>query len=237
MPLDFLVVQWLRCLLPTLFLSLVQDDPTCWRAHKPVRHNYRNPHAREPALHKRSPCNEKPSHHNREWPLLTTRESPCSNENPTQPKIKKESGAPICTLVHRRPGANPWPAALAVYPAASPQFLSVSVPHLWKGDNSAYPTGRFYELSKKTDTKCSALQAWICPVGCYCQEPSLPLWWATSRKRRGISHFSRRPLLHLPLFLLFPLPSYHRISWWATWKTLEPKIVYLRSQGIRFSLR
>ena len=91
---------------------------------KPVRHNHRSPLALEPTLpNKRSSAMRSPHTTAREWPLLTTRESLGTSENPAQPKIKEESGAPICTVVHRRPGANPWPAALAVYPEASPQFL------------------------------------------------------------------------------------------------------------------
>ena len=38
-----LVVQWLRIRLPmqgTLVRSLIQEDPTCYGAIKPVRHNY-----------------------------------------------------------------------------------------------------------------------------------------------------------------------------------------------------
>ena len=38
-----LVAQWLRICLPmpeTRLRSLVQEDPTCCRATKPVRHNY-----------------------------------------------------------------------------------------------------------------------------------------------------------------------------------------------------
>ena len=38
-----LVAQWLRIRLPmqgTEVQSLVQEDPTCCRATKPVRHNY-----------------------------------------------------------------------------------------------------------------------------------------------------------------------------------------------------
>ena len=55
--------------------ALVQEDPTCRGATKPVRHNY---WAREPQLlslrlepvlrKKRSHCNEKPSHRNKEEP-------------------------------------------------------------------------------------------------------------------------------------------------------------------------
>ena len=49
----FLVVQWIRIRLPmqgTRVRALVQEDPTCRGATKPVRHNYRAC-ALEPASH------------------------------------------------------------------------------------------------------------------------------------------------------------------------------------------
>ena len=50
-----------------------------------------SPCALEPMLHNRSHCSEKPMHHNEEQHLFTpTRESPGSNKDPVQPKIKKE---------------------------------------------------------------------------------------------------------------------------------------------------
>ena len=59
-----LVVQWLRIHLPTQgtpVWSLVQEDPTCCRATKPMCHNYWCPRALEPVHHeKRSRCSEKP---------------------------------------------------------------------------------------------------------------------------------------------------------------------------------
>ena len=72
-----LVVQWLRIHLPiqgTRVRSLVQEDPTCHRASKPVRHNYwarvlqlLKPMHLEPILcNKTSHCNEKPTHLNEE---------------------------------------------------------------------------------------------------------------------------------------------------------------------------
>ena len=84
-----LVVQWIRIRLPmkgTLVRSLVQEDPTCRRATKPVCHSYWNACSRvcEPLLmstgpqllklacletvllSKRSHCNEKPLHHSEE---------------------------------------------------------------------------------------------------------------------------------------------------------------------------
>ena len=39
----FLVAQWLRIRLPmqaTRVRSLIREDPTCWGATKPGRHNY-----------------------------------------------------------------------------------------------------------------------------------------------------------------------------------------------------
>ena len=79
-----LVAQWLRICLPmqgTRVRALVREDPTCRRATKPVRHNYRArmPQLLKPArlepmlLNKRSHRNEKPVR---------------SSEDPTHPKIK-----------------------------------------------------------------------------------------------------------------------------------------------------
>ena len=84
-----LVVQWLRTHLPlqgTRVWALIQEDPTCHRATKPMRHNYlawalepasHNYWARVPQLlkpaclepmlcNKRSHHNEKPMHRNKE---------------------------------------------------------------------------------------------------------------------------------------------------------------------------
>ena len=84
-----LVAQWLGIRLPmqgTQVWSLVQEDPTCRRATKPVHQNYwaralqlmshnywahvpqqLKPTCLEPVLHnKRSHRNEKPAHHNKE---------------------------------------------------------------------------------------------------------------------------------------------------------------------------
>ena len=84
-----LVAQWLRIRLPmqgTRVQSLVQEDPTCRGATKPVHHSYRactlepashsygarmpqllKPARLDPVLcNKRSHCNEKPTHHNEE---------------------------------------------------------------------------------------------------------------------------------------------------------------------------
>ena len=105
-----LVAQWLGVHPPmqgSRVRALVWEDPTCHGATKPVCHNYwacalkpashnywaQVPqllkHARlEPVLcNKRSHCNEKPAHHNKEQPLLTTRKPACSKEDPTQTKI------------------------------------------------------------------------------------------------------------------------------------------------------
>ena len=95
-----LVAQWLRIRLPmqgTQVRALVREDLTCRRATKPVRHNYwayvlepvsHNYWAHVPQLlkvthlepmfrNKRSHCNEKPAHLNKEQPPLpATRESP-----------------------------------------------------------------------------------------------------------------------------------------------------------------
>ena len=84
-----LVAQWLRIRLPmqgTRVRALVQEDPTCHGATKPMHHNYwacalgpasHNSRAHVPQLlkparlepvlrNKRSHCNEKPAHHNQE---------------------------------------------------------------------------------------------------------------------------------------------------------------------------
>ena len=67
------VAQWLRIRLPmqgTWVRSLVQEDPTCCGATKPLHHNYQptcrqllKPVRLEPVLcNKRSHCREKPTH-------------------------------------------------------------------------------------------------------------------------------------------------------------------------------
>ena len=72
-----LVAQWLRIRLPmqgTRVQALVQEDPTCRGATKPMRHNYwahmpqlLKPARLEPELHnKTSHCKEKPAHLNEE---------------------------------------------------------------------------------------------------------------------------------------------------------------------------
>ena len=109
-----LVAQWLRIRLPmqgTQVRAMIQEDPTCRGATKPMCHNYWAC-ALEPASHnywahapqllkpvhlepvlrnKRSHCNEKPAHCNEEQPpVAATRESPhVATKTPTQPKINK----------------------------------------------------------------------------------------------------------------------------------------------------
>ena len=84
-----MVAQWLRIHLPmqgTQVRALIQEDPTCCRATKPIRHNYwfcalepmshnywalmpqlMKPVHLEPMLHnKRNHPNEKPAHRNEE---------------------------------------------------------------------------------------------------------------------------------------------------------------------------
>ena len=108
-----LVVQWLRICLPmqgTRVRALVQEDPTCRGATKPVRHNYwactlepashnywalvpqlLKPARLEPMLrNRRSHLNEKPVPHNEEEPPITaTRESlHVQQRRPNAAKIK-----------------------------------------------------------------------------------------------------------------------------------------------------
>jgi len=91
-----LVAWWWRVHLTmqeTWVWSLIQEDPTCHRATKPVHckywacaleprnYNHWSPWALKPMLHdKRSHHNEKPEHHNERKPTH-------SSEDPTQPKI------------------------------------------------------------------------------------------------------------------------------------------------------
>ena len=78
-----LVVQWLRICLPmqkTWVWALVQEDPTCRRATKPVRHNYWAC-ALQPASHNYwRPCTYSPCSATREATAIslhTTKSSPC----------------------------------------------------------------------------------------------------------------------------------------------------------------
>ena len=106
------VAQRLRIHLPmqaTQVRSLVQEDPICHGATKPMRHNYwdcslepasHNYWARVPQLlkpaclepvlrNRRSQRNEKPTHCNEEWPpLAATRESPTQQQRPNTAKNK-----------------------------------------------------------------------------------------------------------------------------------------------------
>ena len=81
-----LVVQWLRICLPmqgTRVRALVQEDPTCCKATKPVHHNYWAC-SLEPASHNYwSPHTESPCSAMREAtavksPCTSTKSSPCS---------------------------------------------------------------------------------------------------------------------------------------------------------------
>ena len=108
-----LVAQWLRIHLPmqgTRVRSLVQEDPTCRGATKPVHHNYwacalepacRNywalmlqllkPTHLEPVFHKRSHQWEAGTLQRRVAPTCRNYRKPaCSNEDPKQPKKKKK---------------------------------------------------------------------------------------------------------------------------------------------------
>ena len=70
--------------------ALVQEDPTCRGATKPMRHNCWAC-ALEPVLrNKRSHRNEKPAHRNEEQPpLATTREGPrAQQQRPNAAKNK-----------------------------------------------------------------------------------------------------------------------------------------------------
>ena len=79
-----------------------REDPTCCGATTPVRHNYwahvpqlLKPACLQPVLHnKRGHYNEKPVHHNIEYPsLVATRESPraAAKTQRSQKKPKKQT--------------------------------------------------------------------------------------------------------------------------------------------------
>lgn len=72
--------------------SLLQEDSTCCEATKPVSQNYWAC-ALEPTLHNRSPSNEKSVHRKLESNprLLQLEEATCSNKDPAQLKIEKNS--------------------------------------------------------------------------------------------------------------------------------------------------
>ena len=98
-----LVAQWLRICLPmqgTWVQALVWEDPTCCRATKPVHHNYWacalqpachnywSPHATREATAMRSPHTTMKSSLRSLQLEKAHRKPACSNEDPTQPKIK-----------------------------------------------------------------------------------------------------------------------------------------------------
>ena len=109
-----LVAQWLRICLPvqgTRVRPLVQEDPTCQGATKPVCHNYwacalqplshnywacvpqlLKPTHLEPLLHKRSHHNEKPKHEEKPS-LASARESPCTATKTQRSQKKKKNKA------------------------------------------------------------------------------------------------------------------------------------------------
>ena len=84
----------------TTVWALVREDPTCHGANKPVHHNYLawalepashnywahtpqllKPACLEPVLcNKRSHYNEKPTHHNKEYPRLPQPEKACTQQ-------------------------------------------------------------------------------------------------------------------------------------------------------------
>ena len=84
--------QWLRFHLPaqgTQVQSLVQEDPTCRGATRPLCHNYWKPAcSRGQALRQEKSPHEEPGRCNEEQPpLMATRERLRSNEDSVQPKI------------------------------------------------------------------------------------------------------------------------------------------------------
>ena len=95
----------------TLVQSLIQEDPTCPGAAKPVghnnwacdldprNHNYWSPCALKPVLcNTRSHCSEKPVHCTERSPCSPQLEkSPRSNEDPTPPQINKQ--VRICCVI------------------------------------------------------------------------------------------------------------------------------------------
>ena len=116
-----LVVQWLRNHLPmqrTQVCFLVQEDPICHGATKPMRHHYWSPRALEPTLHnKRSDRKEKPAH---------------SNEDPAQPKYESISAQP------KRRGTGPKIRA----PSEKSNFHSQSNRQNWSQGYAYYVSGK-----------------------------------------------------------------------------------------------
>ena len=75
-----LVVRWLRIYLSmqgTWLPSLVQEDPICCRATKPVSHQLLSLCSRAMLCSKRSHCHEKPAHRNEEYPCSLQLEKAC----------------------------------------------------------------------------------------------------------------------------------------------------------------
>ena len=69
--------------------NLVREDPTCLGATKPMSRNYWSPCALEPALHKRSHCNEKSEDHNsRAVPTLQPDKAHVQQRRPSAVKNK-----------------------------------------------------------------------------------------------------------------------------------------------------
>ena len=87
-----LVVQWLRIHFAVQGMpvpTLVREDPTCLGATKPMSRNYWSPCAIEPALHKRSHCNEKSEDHNsRAVPTLQPDKAHVQQRRPSAVKNK-----------------------------------------------------------------------------------------------------------------------------------------------------
>ena len=92
-----LVVRWLRIYLSmqgTWLPSLVQEDPICCRATKPVSHQLLSLCSRAMLCSKRSHCHEKPAHRNEEYPCSLQLEKACvQQQRPSiaRSKINKAS--------------------------------------------------------------------------------------------------------------------------------------------------
>ena len=79
-----------RCMRQGGVPALIQEDPTCCGATKPVLHNYWACALESMLCNKRSHYSEKPTHHNQSSPRLPQLEkSPHGNKDPAQPKIIK----------------------------------------------------------------------------------------------------------------------------------------------------
>ena len=88
-----LVVQWLKSTSAgTRVRSLVQEDPTCHGATKPMSHNYLGPLILEPVLcNKKSHCSEQPEHGNQSvaFTCRNQRKPTCGNQDPKHRKTNK----------------------------------------------------------------------------------------------------------------------------------------------------